>query len=664
MPLPDAQKVADLWRESDRALSEERRNYWLNTAFYLGQQWVWWDTQRGIVQLQADRASDTDRARTTINRIRPSIDSLMGRLASRNLAFEAQVSGVDDVTIRGGRLAEFICEHERVERDWEVARVESVFNCLMGGTAGIFAEWDTQAGDIVATDPDNGTPLHLGHSTVTPVSIAEFTLESDSRKMTDARWAIRQTLMTPGQAKERYNLHKEPETSGTAALSPLQRRLMALQGNTAASAKLVTALTYYERPSGNEPGGVLTIIEDKIVAQAEQWPYPFPYLPVRIFRCAPLPLKWTGDTFVTTGRPIQVAYNNVRSTILEHARLTANARLLIPHGAMDDEDDLTTEVGELVRYYADAGKPEYLSPPILQRWLSQEADRLSAELDDVLHTHGTSRGEMTGDRNSGLALSLVSERDDSPLGVMSRDQAQGWGQVASMVLKLYEANAIERRTSTVTSNRGTPVAQEWSGHDLHGQTSVTVPLDQTSPRSRVATQAMITNLAQAFPQVFQSMDLAHLSRILDLPRADLAATSADSNVTRAEWENEMMAQGKPTVPEEWHDHTTHIKEHNEFRNTPAYELLPEPVKAIFEMHQQAHEMMSHQEIAGQAALEQQGFGLSNMPQAAAPVGSATNPADALPPPMPPPASGPVALPPGAGAPAPTQEGSSAPVPTG
>jgi hypothetical protein len=201
MPLPDAQKVADLWRESDRALSEERRNYWLNTAFYLGQQWVWWDTQRGIVQLQADRASDTDRARTTINRIRPSIDSLMGRLASRNLGFEAQVSGVDDVTIRGGRLAEFICEHERVERDWEVARVETIFNCLMGGTAGIFAEWDTQAGDIVATDPDNGTPLHL--------------------------------------------------------------------------------VTYYERPSGNEPGGVLTIIEDKIVAQAEQWPYPFPYLPVR-----------------------------------------------------------------------------------------------------------------------------------------------------------------------------------------------------------------------------------------------------------------------------------------------------------------------------------------------------------------------------------------------
>jgi hypothetical protein len=95
----------------------------------------------------------------------------------------------------------------------------------------------------------------------------------------------------------------------------------------------------------------------------------------------------------------------------------------------------------------------------VQRWLSDAASTLAAELDDIMHTHATSRGEISGDRNSGLASAQVSEQDDSPLGVMSRDQAQGWGRVASMVLKLYEQNAIEQRQSTVTTDRGVPVAR-------------------------------------------------------------------------------------------------------------------------------------------------------------------------------------------------------------
>jgi hypothetical protein len=663
MPLPDAARIGELWRASDEALSEERRNYWLNVAFYLGQQWIWWDQNRHYVQLQADRTSETDRARTTINRIRPATDSLLGRMASRNLAFEAQVSGVDDVSIRGGRLAEFICDHERIERDWEVARIETLFNALMGGTAGVAVDWDPNAGDVVAVDPDDGSPLHLGHSQASALSIAEFTIESNSRKTTDARWWVRQSLLTPGQAQERYNLPKEPDSDATGAMSPLGRRLLTLQGGSG-KGRLVSVLTYYERPNGKEKGGVVTVVGDNIVDQKDEWPFPFPYLNVQVFRCAPLPLKWTGDTFVTSARPIQVAYNQVRSAILEHARLTSNARLMIPIGGLeDDAEDLTTDVGEIVRYVPGVGEGiKYLDPPAVQRWLSDAASTLAAELDDIMHTHATSRGEISGDRNSGLALAQVSEHDDSPLGVMSRDQAQGWGRVASMVLKLYEQNAIEQRQSTVTTDRGVPVAREWTGGDLHGQTDVTVPLDQVTPRSKVATQAMITALAQAFPTVFATTSLSKLTHLLELPSAFLLSSAADSNVTRAEWENEMMAQGKPIVPREWDDHATHIREHNEFRNTPAYELLDQRYQDIFAMHQQAHQLMSSQEIATQASLEQVSPGLSAVPQAHAPMGSSTNPFDALPPA---PVAGGGAMPPagGGGQPASPQEGtSSAPAP--
>lgn len=651
--LPSAERIAEMWRASDTALMEERRDYWLNVAFFLGQQWIWWDQSRSVVQLQADRQTESDRARTTINRIRPNIDSLLGRMVSRNLAFETQLSGVDDVTMRGGRLAEFICEHERVQRGWEGDRVETLFFELMGGTAGIAVDWDPKAGDVVAINPDNGEQLFLGHAQTSALSIADFTLESDSRKVDDARWWIRQTLLTPGQAQERYGLDKEPEPTAGPAMSPMQRRLLVLQGGQGAD-RLCSVLTYYERPSSRSKGGVVTVLDDQVVSQVDKWPFPFPGLNVVVFKGGTPGLRWTGHTFVSDARPVQVAYNQTRGAMLEHARQVSNARLMIPYGSVDDDEDLSTEAGEQFQYHAEVGEPKYLEPPTVARTLSQEAQSLRDELDDILYTHATSRGEISGDRNSGLALAQVTEKDDSPLGVMARDQAQGWGRVASMVLKLYEQNAIERRQAAVRTPKGNAIAKTWTGKDLHGQTDVTVPLDQVTPRSKVAVQAMIVQMATAFPLVFQSVSMSKLAHIMELPSAFLLSGATDSNVAFAEWENELMAQGLAIAPEEWHDHAIHIREHNEYRNTPNYVLLDDGAKAIFEMHQKAHQLMSSQEIATQASLEQVSPGLSAVPQAHAPMGSSTNTADMLPPPPP---SGGGALPAG-GQPVPTQEGTS------
>lgn len=621
---PDAKKVVELWEKADRSLIEDRRHYWLNMAFYLGQQWVQWDRTKNTMQVMPD---NTRKLRATIDRVGPAVDNLLGRLLKRDLAFEGQQAGTDDVAMRGSKLAEFICEACRRDLDWESARTEAMLGVLLGGTAGVCVEWDPTAGETVAVDPADGTSkLQLGQAKVSPLSIAEYSLEPYSRRAGDARYWVKATTLTPEQAQDVYKLDKTPQPDGKAASTPLQSKLLAQRQGVDGASQMCTVFTYYERPTNRSDGWVVVVIGNETVVEPVSWPFPFPHLNLYSFRQRQLGLGWTGATFVSAARSPQAHYNMVRSVGLDHANKTQNARLLVPFGAVDDADEFSNEVGEVTEYHSEVGgKIEWMSPPEYQRQIAEEANKLASELDDILHTHATSQGELSGDRNSGLALSLVAEKDDSPLGIMARDQANGWGQIGTMVLKLYEANTIEERTTRVRTDANVTVERVWKGADLHGQTTVTVPIDATMPHSRVATQAMLTGLAQSFPQMFAAAAPRQLATLLDVPNFDMLPAVLDPDSNLAQWENEMMSQGSAMVPQPWNNHAKHIAEHNAERNSPAYEAWDENEQSIMNMHITAHEKMAAEEVATQGQLEQAAPGLSQLPQGDQPPGSAVPP---------------------------------------
>jgi hypothetical protein len=623
--MPSPSQVADLWDSCDKALMEERRNYWLNLSFYCGQQWVRWEADTRRVRLLSEEETKNC---TTINKLGPATENLLGRLLKRDLAFETKLTNGDDVARRGGKLTEFILEEDRRERDWEEARLEEVMAVLMGGTSAVSVEWDPDAGPVVTQAPEDSSDLNLGMAKLTGLTIAEFSLEPHVRRQLDATWWIRCLLLPVEQAQDRWNLSKPPPADGTAATSPMQGRLLGSQSGTGSDAELCRVLTMFKRPTRRSQGYSLTVIGNETVAESRTWPFPFPELNLYTFhQLKPESGKWTGRTFVSQVRGPQFHYNMVRSVSLTHSDKVSNARLMVPEGAVDDPDEaFTDEAGDVVTYHpVENGEIKYLDPPAYQRQLAQEAERIESEIADILHTHATSQGEIVGDRNSGLALSLVAEKDDSPLGVMARDQALGWGRIASMVAKLYEANAIEQRTTRVTTPNGVVMKRDWTGADLHGQTAVTVPLEATMPHSRVAHQAMITNIAGTLPNAFANIDPVTLFKLLDLPNADMVPGILDPDRKRAAWENEMMAEGRPCVPEPWHNHAKHIADHNGQRNDPDYESWTEEAQHIMEMHIAGHEKMGAEEVATQANLERGAPGLSQVPQGDNPPGSAVPP---------------------------------------
>jgi hypothetical protein len=604
---PTAAKIVDMWQDADRYLVKERRDYWMNASYYVSHQWIWWDSSRNSVQ-ELSYANEAEKgSRITVDKYGPRTRSLLARLTRSELLWEVQPGGMDDSSMRRQRLQEQLLIGEQRHNNWEDVREMCLLQTLFGGSAAICVDWDPDKGEDYLLDAISQISVPLGGIRLTPVGINEFTLEPGSLNATDARWWIRCTSLPPEQVQERYNLEEIPKADSEAMLSARHRSLLRNRPG-GDPPKTTLVYIYYERPTNRGPGCVVHVVNGEVVLLEEEWPFPFKHLNISVFRQNKIPNSWVGHTLLTPARDVQYAYNRARSTILEHMRKAANARMMVPSGSVDDADSLTIDPADVLEYNSEIGEPHWQTAPEVPRWISNEAQFLEAELDDIFHTHQTSRGEAPGDRNSGLALALLAEKDDTPLGPMAKDQSLGWGKIAEMTLSLYRMNAestgINRKVMLLTE-QGVPHEIQWSAKDIDEKPTVIVPLDATMPRSKLATQSMITSLAQQFPLVFQNVSAKSLTRMLDLPDPKQFLSQMDPDIAKAEWENGLLMQGVPVIPEDFDVHDAHVNIHNTQRKSPAYELADPQVKQMLDMHVMAHMQFLTNETAAMMAQSDQ-----------------------------------------------------------
>lgn len=620
-----AEEILEKWRKCDTALREQRRDYWINQAFYEGMQWIIWnDVTRQVAEFP--RARDDERVRMTANRLQPNIITLLARLTSRELGFENRPTATDDSAMTGARLAEHVLSAEQQAQGWSRSRVNALLSTFLGGTSFGMVEWDPQAGEELAVDPETGKVIGTGQARMSTFSIAEGCLEPGTDDWRDARWGMRAQAMPPRQAMERYGLSEEPKANSSTGSGPLSARLWGAKGH-GPGVGLTTVYTYYEKPNHHTKKGRHLVVVGDETAIDRAWPFPwkdrlniFPQVQT------PLPGRYFGHTIVTDARPLQAAYNHFLSIMHEHLKQTALARMLLPSSAMVDVDALDDRPGSTIEYDDQAQhQPSWMTPPQLQRWIVEHGQGLAASIDDLMYVHDISRGEAPGDRNSGLALSVLGEKDETPMSVMSQNQADFWSEAGSMVLKLYEQKAIEPRTAVVTTD-GIPTKREWIGINLRGQTDVKVPLESVTPHSKAATQAWLMDLFAAIPASVPP-DIGSLAKLLELPNPSAFTAFTNAAVADAIAENAEMFSGEiPWVGEQprpllFETHDTHIAEHNRARMSQAYWRADADVRAVFDAHILAHEKLALQQAMEQRDTNQIMPGAGAIPQGDEPPGS-------------------------------------------
>lgn len=587
--------VRDLYEKGLDGIRTQLNDYWLNHAFLLGDQWIWYNQRAKRLE---ELPRDPERVMATVNRLWPTSRSIMAKTMQRELVFEVTPTAADDSTLQAARLAESILEAKRLGSNWEMLREKFGWMTWKGGTAALAVDWDPNAHSPVLLE--SGEELPMGDTVETPLSLAEFVVEPGVRDPELARWWIKAQVLPPQVVKGAFKLDAVPAPDASAGLTPFQSKLLtAATTNSDQKTDLTLVLTYYERPNPeHEKGYVCVVVEGKVVDGPHDWPFPFEdRLNFVVGRETPDETHWAGRTVVTQARPIQVALNASWSAIIEHMKLAGNARLATPMSGLDLIDQFTDLPAEIAPYADGSVPPAWIAPPPMPGWWVQQPEMLAAELDDILGYHDVSRGQAPVNLESGYALSVLAENDATPTVRLVKEVANSFARMASMVLKLYEHMVDDTRNAVVAEPGLPPDTIPWSGKDLLGQHTVTIPLDAVLPRSRAGMMAVAEKMVQM--QLITSAE--QFTKMAELPgHRDLVQALAP-DVARARRENHVMAMGRPAIPERWDEHKTHVTEHNVFRKSPRYEGLDDEAKQIIEEHVQAHENFSAEEMARQMA---------------------------------------------------------------
>lgn len=638
---PTAAEVTHRWRQCVDDMLEVRRNFWLNHSYFHDNQWIAWNDASSQVDVLDFSAPDDAQYRATVNKLKPHTVAMVARLVRTPLSFEPRPQGVDSGALRISRIERQVLEAKHHYNDWEQVRSSEVLAAILGGVSAVCVEPDWQFKNQSTTDAQTGETIRLPERPLprlTALSAVEFGLEPGTRLASEASWWIRLTTLTPRQAKARYKLDEEPTPDADQATSPMHRQLLSARAPGRRQGRTATAVyVYYERPHGDSPGCVLHVINGKVV---EQTPWPFPFtdrLNLRVFVQTPVDGTWQGDTMFNSARSLQRFYNLVQTSINRHIGKADNARILLPMGSViDGEDEFTGEAAEIIRYDPNAGAPpSWMQAPQVPRWLREQKEDYSAELDELFSRHSVSRGVAPGDRNSGTALAILAEKDETPLGLFVGDQQRGWQALAEMVLML-ERHLLELANKQMAaagltdemsvtdvlpakSGRETAEQVEYRAVDLSECPNVHIPIEAVRPVSQIAVQDQMVRLAGVFPQLFQQLDAPSLAAVLQVPDQAAFAYVPDYHVSLAEWENGRMLLGvddDEVQVDAWHDHEKHIERHNAARASARYREAPPEVQQYIDTHVDAHAKLYQDQ---QMAMMQQQ--MQQAAQAAMPPGA-------------------------------------------
>ncbi len=584
-----ARKIRDQWDRSVRATRQEREQAAVNHMFLRNRQWVYWNRASGRLE---ELPRDPSRVRATVPRVGPNSRRIIAKLMRREMQFDVPPSTPDDAAIRASRVGESALVETQRAQSWESIRHDHCWQVWEAGVAGLMVEWDWQVGAPVAMDP-KGRAIGTGDVRVQCVSLHEIGCEPGTRDIERGRWWIHGVALPPAEVQSMYGLAHEPAADARAV--DMVWRLT--DGERTEQVPLSMVLTYYQRPYHNEAGVVATVIGDEVV-EAESWPFPFDdVLNISVARVVPIHGRWYGHTPVSDAVGVQAIYNASWSSIVEHMKLAGNARLWVPMGSVDDVEELSDTPGEVVEYNPINGvKPEYSAPPVMPDWWIRQPGMLESAIDDILSVHDISRGEAPAGIESGVALSILSEADDTPVGALAKELGECWGRAASKVLKLWEARVQDTRKSTVHLPGNVPEVVEWTGGDLMGQTTAIVPLDSVMPRSRAAQAAYAMQLYDR--KIIQTP--GELAKVADLPDQDDLLAGIDPDSSRAQRENYQMSVGTPRTVDSTDDHRNHLKIHRDFKRSERYEYLDPEVQGIIGQHMDAHEQYAAQQAAQQA----------------------------------------------------------------
>ena len=188
--------------------------------------------------------------------------------------------------------------------------------------------------------------------------------------------------------------------------------------------------------------------------------------PVQFVRYCKIPGRLWGIGAIEPLLEIQIAYNKVRSQVIDNAELIGNPKWLVPKTAGIGPNSLTARKGEKVYYNPAGGAPTPVTPPSLPGFVLQNASQLASEMMDVSGLHATSLGKRAVGVTSGKAIEALSSRDNTQLQTTQNDLERSTENLGKVVLTLMKKYYSKPKMMRMLDSMGQVVFKYLKNTDL------------------------------------------------------------------------------------------------------------------------------------------------------------------------------------------------------
>lgn len=587
------------YEEAQSARRPFEADWWLNLAYVSGEQAVRYVPESAsIVKVELDGPF---RDMTVHNAIMPIVRQERAKIHKTGVFPKVLPSKDTDEAHSAARISEAYLQSEL--RRWTFPRSfrESTFWIVTCGNVFFHWYWD---------------PVAKGGA-VDVVPPFELYPDPLAKTFAQCRWVIRERFVSEEEAWDLYGGVKGANlehlrTSDRPSLSPLEHRVYhEAQGFGKVGQEGVCIREYYERPTPNKPGGAFVAFTDSGVVyehNAKKYPYAHGLLPFthagHIERTSS---KWHA-AIVDFLRGPQDSLNRREALIEENINVSASGKWWVP-GGLDLEEDPDAQPRQVLKGRGSNAllKPEFIQPAGLNGWVIQDVDRVESFMRDMAGQHEVSQGGVPGRVESGQAIQLLQEQDDSVM----KDTIHSLEEALSLGFRQVLANAKQFGTATTFLRSydqfGTVEVLQFSRKTVDLDAQIDVKITTSLPTTIAGRFDRVMNLVQ-----YEIVTPVEARRLLELSSED---PDLDPDIVSRRRQHEeillMVETREMILPEQFQNHSAEIDELKKWMNSEAGQRVLREDPETFDMlkaHLFVHEQLElvEAEKAGQLARVAQG----------------------------------------------------------
>lgn len=595
--------IIDRIRTIQRNRAGFEKQWLVNTAFLYGRHHF----DVGVMPRQGDlsdrivwemrniQRTKRDKLRRTVNYTMPLWRSLLARMIQLKSRISVTPETQDDRDIAAARVGQ-----EVLEDFWFRANKSNPVVCQdLGGMLKVLLRlfnYLTVCGRgwlMPYFNPQSLDRVNLNDEIINgPVGAVEVKPYSpfDVFMSPSRYWVATQDVMSVEQIADLYNVEVEAEDIGLTNTDRQLQRL--LNGQNMEESKFedsAIVLTFFHLPTKKYPQGQFSIFTSKKmflkpVALPEEYEGTLP-----LFKFGYLDIMG-GDYpqgMVEQLIPLQEDYNYTAERLAGYKKWLAG-KLLMPIGCRP-ETSWNDEIGQIVKYDATGGKPEYMaggSPPV---FIIREFDRIRRDMEDIAATHDTSMSRVPSGIKSGIGIENLTESDKSQIAPQLIDTEQQLSFFAHRVLKIMEKRYTEPRLVGITGKNLAVDVRIFKGENLQGEKRVEISLGSNLPSNKEARAARIIDLAdRGWIGKEKGLEL--------LEFGDVEGIFHDIDKQQERVEIMEMSKGVDVIPAEWENHTVRIAELTDFLKSSDYRKLSPEIQNLFIGHLRMHRIYLSNEM--------------------------------------------------------------------